>query len=58
MRNVRRDAMNDLRDMLKEKLVSQDDDRRAQDEIQKLTDKYIAECDAVLAEKEKDLLQV
>jgi len=58
VRNVRRDAMNDLRDMLKEKLVSQDDDRRAQDEIQKLTDKYIAECDAVLAEKEKDLLQV
>ena len=58
VRNVRRDAMNDLRDMLKEKLVSQDDDRRAQEEIQKLTDKFIAECDAVLAEKEKDLLQV
>ena len=58
VRNVRRDAMNDLRDMLKEKLVSQDDDRRAQEEIQKLTDKFIAECDAVRAEKEKDLLQV
>jgi ribosome recycling factor len=50
--------MNDLRDMLKEKLVSQDDERRAQEEIQKLTDKYVAEADAVFAEKEKDLLQV
>ena len=50
--------MNDLKEMLKEKLVSQDDDRRAQDDIQKLTDRFVAECDAVLAEKEKDLLQV
>jgi ribosome recycling factor len=58
VRNVRRDVMNDLRDMLKEKLVSQDDERRAQEEIQKLTDKYVAEADAVFAEKEKDLLQV
>jgi ribosome recycling factor len=58
VRNVRRDVMNDLRDMLKEKLVSQDDERRAQEDVQKLTDKYVAEADAVLAEKEKDLLQV
>ena len=58
VRNVRRDAMNDLKEMLKEKLVSQDDDRRAQDDIQKLTDKYVAEVDQVLAEKEKELLQV
>ncbi|MEI8298032.1 MAG: ribosome recycling factor [Pseudomonadota bacterium] len=58
VRNVRRDAMNDLKEMLKEKLVSQDDDRRAQDEIQKITDRFVAECDAVFAEKEKDLLQV
>lgn len=58
VRNVRRDVMNDLRDMLKEKLLSQDDDRRAQEEIQKLTDKYIAEVDQALAEKEKELLQV
>jgi len=50
--------MNDLRDMLKEKLVSQDDDRRAQEEVQKLTDRYIAEADQVLAEKEKELLAV
>jgi ribosome recycling factor len=58
VRNVRRDVMNDLKDLLKEKLVSQDDDRRAQDEIQKLTDKYVAEIEQVLAEKEKELMQV
>jgi ribosome recycling factor len=58
VRNVRRDVMNDLKDLLKEKLVSQDDDRRAQDDIQKLTDKYVAEIDQVLAEKEKELMQV
>lgn len=58
VRNVRRDVMNDLKDMLKEKLLSQDDDRRAQDEIQKLTDKHIAEIDQLLAEKEKELMQI
>ena len=56
VRNVRRDVMNDLKEMLKEKLVSQDDEKRAHDEIQKLTDRHVAEIDAVLAEKEKDLL--
>jgi ribosome recycling factor len=50
--------MNDLRDMLKEKLVSQDDDRRAQEEVQKLTDKHVHEIDQILAEKEKELMQV
>jgi ribosome recycling factor len=58
VRNVRRDVMNDLKDMLKEKLVSQDDDRRAQDDVQKLTDKYVAEIEQVLVEKEKELMQV
>ena len=58
VRNVRRDVMNDLKDMLKEKLLSQDDDRRAQEDVQKLTDKYVAEIDQVLAEKEKELMQV
>ena len=58
VRNVRRDVMNDLRDMLKEKLVSQDDDRRAQEEVQKLTDRHGAEIDQILAEKEKELMQV
>ena len=58
VRNVRRDVMNELKDMLKEKLVSQDDDRRAQDEVQKLTDKHVADIDQALAEKEKELMQV
>jgi ribosome recycling factor len=58
VRNVRRDVMNTLKEMLKDKLVSQDDDRRAQDEIQKLTDKHVAEIDQVLVEKEKELMQV
>ncbi|HKQ83022.1 MAG TPA: ribosome recycling factor [Steroidobacteraceae bacterium] len=58
VRNVRRDVMNELKEMLKEKLVSQDDDRRAQEDVQKLTDKHVAEIDQVLAEKEKELMQV
>ena len=58
IRNVRRDVMHELKDLLKEKLVSEDDDHRAQDEVQKLTDKYVAEVDQVLAEKEKELMQV
>lgn len=58
VRNVRRDIMNELKEMLKEKLLSQDEDRRAQDDVQKLTDKHVAEIDQVLAEKEKELMQV
>ena len=58
VRNVRRDVMNDLKELLKEKLVTQDEDRRAQEEIQKLTDRFIAEIEQVLVEKEKELMQV
>jgi ribosome recycling factor len=58
IRNVRRDVMHELKEMLKEKLVSEDDDRRAQEDVQKLTDKYVAEVDHVLADKEKELMQV
>lgn len=58
VRAVRRDLMTELKDMLKEKLISEDDDRRWHDEVQKLTDHYVAEIDGVLAEKEKELLQV
>jgi ribosome recycling factor len=58
VRNVRRDVMNDLKEMLKEKLLSQDDDRRAQEEVQKLTDRYVADVDHALADKEKELLSV
>jgi len=58
IRNIRRDDNNDLKDLLKEKLISEDQERRAQDEIQKLTDKYIAEVDKVLAGKEAELMEV
>jgi len=58
VRNVRRDVMNDLKEMLKEKMITQDDEKRAHDEVQKLTDRFVAEIDGVLAEKEKDLLHV
>lgn len=58
IRNIRRDANNHLKDMTKAKNISEDDEHRASDVIQKLTDKYIAELDAVLAIKEKDLLEI
>jgi ribosome recycling factor len=58
VRNLRRDANHHLKELLKEKSVSEDDERRAQDEIQKLTDKFIAEIDKLLAAKEKDLMAV
>ena len=58
IRNARRDAMSMLKDLVKDKDISEDDERRAQDEIQKLTDKYVSEVDAALAVKEKDLLKI
>ena len=58
VRNVRRDVLTEVKEALKEKLISQDDERRGQDEIQKLTDKAVAEIDQQMALKEKELLQV
>ena len=58
VRNIRRDAIAHLKELLKNHEVSEDDEHRAQDEVQKLTDRYIAEMDKVLAEKEKDLMAV
>ena len=58
IRNLRRDANTHLKDALKKHEVPEDDERRAQDDIQKLTDRYIAEVDRLLAEKEKDLMAV
>lgn len=58
LRNLRRDANNHLKDALKKKEISEDDERRAQDEIQKLTDRYVHEVDKLLAEKEKDLMAI
>lgn len=58
VRNIRRDALAAIKDLLKEKEIGEDDDRRAQDEIQKITDKHIADIDTSLAAKEKDLMEI
>ncbi|GAB4059041.1 ribosome recycling factor [Uliginosibacterium sediminicola] len=58
IRNLRRDANSTLKDAVKAKEISEDEERRTQDEVQKLTDKHIAEVDKLLAQKEQDLLQV
>jgi ribosome recycling factor len=58
VRNVRRDAISHLKDLLKAKACSEDDERRAQEDVQKLTDRYIAEVDKMLAAKEVDLMAV
>jgi ribosome recycling factor len=58
VRNIRRDANAHLKDLVKNKEASEDDERRAIDDIQKMTDKYIAELDKAFAEKEKDLMAV
>jgi ribosome recycling factor len=58
IRNIRRDALHQVKELLKEKEISEDDDRRAHDEIQQLTDKHIEVVDKVVAEKEQELLEV
>jgi ribosome recycling factor len=58
VRNVRRDANDQLKKLLKDKEVSEDEERRAQDEIQKLTDKFVTEVDKVLQVKEADLMAI
>lgn len=58
VRNIRRDAIAHLKELLKNHEIGEDDERRAQDEIQKLTDKHIAEIDKILADKEKELMAV
>jgi ribosome recycling factor len=58
IRNIRRDANNALKALLKDKGISEDEEHRGQDEIQKLTDSHIEEVDRILAEKEKELMEV
>lgn len=58
IRNLRRDANTHLKEALKKHELSEDDERRAQDDIQKLTDKFVAEVDKALVEKEKDLMAI
>ena len=58
VRNVRRDANTALKELLKQKTVSEDDERRAQDEVQKLTDRFVSEIDKMLQTKETELLAI
>ena len=58
VRNVRRDVMNDVKELLKEKLITQDDERRSETDIQKLTDKHVADIEQHLLAKEKEIMQV
>ncbi len=58
VRNLRRDANNQLKDAVKKKELSEDEERRQQDDIQKLTDRFVVEIDKLIAEKEKDLMAV
>ena len=58
IRNIRRDVLGDIKDLLKEKEITEDDERRAQDDIQALTDKHVGQVDALLEKKEKELLEV
>ena len=58
VRNVRRDAIHHLKDLLKQKKVAEDEERRAQDDVQKLTDRHIADIDKLLQQKESDLMAI
>ncbi|CAM8623862.1 Frr Ribosome recycling factor [Oxalobacteraceae bacterium] len=58
IRNIRRDANEGLKKLLKDKAISEDDERRAQEDVQKLTDKFVAEVDKLVVEKEKEVLTV
>lgn len=58
IRNIRRDANNSIKKLLNDKAISEDDERRAETEIQNITDDYVAKVDNVIAEKEKELLEV
>lgn len=58
VRNIRRDALGDIKDLLKEKMIGEDDEHRAHDEVQTITDKHVAEIDKILAEKEGELMEI
>ncbi len=58
IRNIRRDVLADIKELQKEKEITEDDERRAQDDIQKITDRFVAEVDKMLAAKEADLMEI
>ena len=58
IRAVRRDALSDVKDLLKEKMITEDEERKAEVETQKLTDRFIAQIDALLKDKEAEIMEV
>jgi ribosome recycling factor len=58
IRNIRRNALHDVKELLKEKMIGEDDERRAEGEIQVITDKHVADVDKVLADKESELMEI
>ena len=58
IRNIRRDILSDVKDLLKEKDISEDEERKANDDIQKITDRFVGRVDESLAAKEKDLMEI
>lgn len=58
VRNIRRDVLSDVKELLKEKDITEDEERKAQDDVQKITDSFVAKIDAQLAEKEADLMEI
>ena len=58
IRNIRRDAISDVKDLLKEKMIGEDEERRAEDDVQTLTDKFVAQVDELLAGKEEELMEI
>lgn len=58
IRNIRRDVLSDIKELLKSKELTEDEERRAQDDVQKITDKHIAEVDKLVEAKEKDLMEI
>ena len=58
VRNIRRDAISDVKDLLKEKMIGEDEERRAEEEIQAITDKHIAQIDEMLTQKESELMEI
>jgi ribosome recycling factor len=58
IRNIRRDVLHDVKELLKEKMIGEDDERRGEGEIQDITDKHVGKVDKVLADKESELMEI
>ncbi|MGB2045792.1 MAG: ribosome recycling factor, partial [Porticoccaceae bacterium] len=58
IRNIRRDVISDIKELQKAKDISEDEERRAQDDVQKITDSFVAQVEEALAAKEKDLMEI